>query len=605
MLKKSSTIDLPKRLTAYYLFFVLTAVAWLAVGVVVASVSVLKSRTDSVCQTQLGRVAPSLSIEYLRSGEKNLQTFVQRIRSENSFSYCAVASLDGSYLAHSTPELIGSQRAEPSASTVQWGEVQRVQLVDAASRPMLEYRAPLKKGEETVGSIHVAVPEPSLSGTIFTTARHAPLAIAGPLMVMVGGLVVIRRMVTPLAGIESQLREAATAASLAQVDFVPVTASQPASLGWNRFVREWALCRATAEPSPSQLSEPRQQNRLDQVLNSLGDGVAITNGDGAVTFANNAMAAILDVEDVEAMCSQPWRDVFAARWPETAEEVLFSDSAHRRTVSGEIEDEHQTPPAAFRVVRHPLAARDGGPPAGYVWCIRDVTQQKQAEKMRTQFVDTATHELRTPLANIKAYAETLALTDIADLGKQKEFLNTINSEATRLARFVDDMLCVSSMDVGSLTVTKLETDVMRMLGEVVSKVKPQMDAKQIALETTLPQKLPKLNLDKDKIAATLVNLLGNAAKYTPEEGRVVLRAKTTPQELLFDITDTGVGISAEELPKVFDRFFRSQDPRVRAQEGTGLGLSLAQEVARLHGGNLTVRSELNQGTTFTMSLPLN
>jgi signal transduction histidine kinase len=113
-----------------------------------------------------------------------------------------------------------------------------------------------------------------------------------------------------------------------------------------------------------------------------------------------------------------------------------------------------------------------------------------------------------------------------------------------------------------------------------------------------------MRLDKDKINTTLVNLLGNAAKYTPEGGRVALKVKTADGALVIDVEDTGVGIAAEELPRVFEKFFRSADPRVQQECGTGLGLPLAREVVRLHGGELTATSQLNKGSTFTVTLPL-
>ena len=208
--------------------------------------------------------------------------------------------------------------------------------------------------------------------------------------------------------------------------------------------------------------------------------------------------------------------------------------------------------------------------------MRDVTQQKLAEEMRDQFVDTATHELRTPLANIKAYAETLALADMIDVEQQKQFLNTINSEATRLARFVDDLLSVSSMELGSLSLNKQVTDLTRMLNEVLAKIRPQIEEKKLAFEVAFPEKMPEPELDKDKISAVLVNLLGNAVKYTPANGRVIFRVHITAQQIEISIEDTGVGIAADELPKVFEKFFRSPDPRVQEETGTGLGLALAQ-----------------------------
>ena len=183
------------------------------------------------------------------------------------------------------------------------------------------------------------------------------------------------------------------------------------------------------------------------------------------------------------------------------------------------------------MARHPICIVGSGRHESHVWTIRDVTQQKLAEEMRDQFVDTATHELRTPLANIKAYAETLALADVIDVEQQKQFLNTINSEATRLARFVDDLLSVSSMELGSLSLNKQVTDLRRMLNEVLAKIRPQVEEKQLTFEVALPEKMPEPELDKDKIATVLVNLLGNAVKYTPANGRVVFRVNITDQQI--------------------------------------------------------------------------
>jgi signal transduction histidine kinase len=160
------------------------------------------------------------------------------------------------------------------------------------------------------------------------------------------------------------------------------------------------------------------------------------------------------------------------------------------------------------------------------------------------------------------------------------------------------------MEVGSLTLNKQVTDFQRLLNEVLTKVRAQMEEKQITFEAVLPEKLPELTIDKDKIATVLVNLLGNAVKYTPAEGRVAFRVSVTGQELEISVEDSGVGIAPEELPRVFEKFFRSEDPRVQEQQGTGLGLALAQEVIRLHGGRITAESELNKGSTFHIVLPI-
>ena len=194
--------------------------------------------------------------------------------------------------------------------------------------------------------------------------------------------------------------------------------------------------------------------------------------------------------------------------------------------------------------------------------------------------------------------------DDIDVEQQKQFFNTINDEATRLARFVDELLNVSQMESGAMSLARHETDTQRLIEEVIEHVRPEIDRKQIDFERLLPPKLPKLNVDKDKVTAALVNLLGNATKYTPKDGRVRLRVESAPGEIRFHVDDSGIGIAEAELPRVFEKFFRSDDGRVREVTGTGLGLAFTQEVARLHGGKVTVHSELNKGTQFTLTLPV-
>jgi two-component system phosphate regulon sensor histidine kinase PhoR len=191
-----------------------------------------------------------------------------------------------------------------------------------------------------------------------------------------------------------------------------------------------------------------------------------------------------------------------------------------------------------------------------------------------------------------------------DVEQQKQFLNTINAEATRLGRFVDDLLSVSSMEIGSLSLNKQVTDLNRLLNEVLGKVRAQVDEKQLTFDTVLPDKLPEPMLDKDKISAVLMNLIGNAVKYTMPGGRVTLRVNVAEQNIEISVEDSGVGIAEHEVPRVFEKFFRSTDARVQEQTGTGLGLALAQEVVRLHGGRITVESELNKGSTFHVILPM-
>jgi two-component system phosphate regulon sensor histidine kinase PhoR len=258
----------------------------------------------------------------------------------------------------------------------------------------------------------------------------------------------------------------------------------------------------------------------------------------------------------------------------------------------------------LRISRQCLAENDrahGG--VTFLWTIRDVTQQKLALEMRDCFVSAATHELRTPLCNIRAYAETLIAAEEINVEEERQFLNVILSEAGRLERTIDNLLNISHMQAGGMTLDRHETQIERLVNEVQETIRPLFEKKTLNFETLVPPRLPDLNVDKNKLAAALVNLLGNAIKYTPDGGSVRLEAEFEGNEIRFHIEDTGIGIAEGEIPRLFERFFRSSDPRINEIQGTGLGLAFSHDVARLHGGRIEVASELNKGSRFSLILP--
>jgi two-component system phosphate regulon sensor histidine kinase PhoR len=405
--------------------------------------------------------------------------------------------------------------------------------------------------------------------------------------------------------IESQLRRAAETGSL-DAALVPVHEPEPAARAWNSILERLNDQRAVAtlESRLSGSLGTVEQQRWNDVFNSLTDGLAVCAANHTIIQANNALAALLLVDSAAELVGKNLLDAITsvrAEYEGAADLAgLFPGYSPltRDVLLGE-----ELSAGVLRVGRTPVSS-DGFSANTSLWTIRDVTQQKLSEEMRNQFLSTATHELRTPLTNIMAYAELLSQEDDLDIEKQKSFCNIINSEASRLSRFVDQMLNVNQMEAGALSLARHETDIERLLQEVLENERPHAQKKRLNYDAQLPAKLPKLRVDKDKLAAALVNLLGNAIKYTPEEGTVKLTVEVTAEQMHFHVDDSGIGISAEELPRITEKFFRSQDSRVRDITGSGLGLAFAQEVARLHGGRITITSELNKGSRFTLTLPL-
>jgi signal transduction histidine kinase len=235
--------------------------------------------------------------------------------------------------------------------------------------------------------------------------------------------------------------------------------------------------------------------------------------------------------------------------------------------------------------------------------IEDVTQQRVADESRNAFVAQATHELRTPLTNIRLYTEQAIEAGDSDTAVRTRALDVINQETRRLERIVGDMLSVSEIEAGSFKLRPGDVRLDALFQELDEEYRAQAAEKRISLAFTMPPKLPVIKGDRDKIVLALHNLIGNALKYTPEGGKVEIRVEANEQELRVDVVDTGIGVAPEESELIFERFYRAKDTRVAGITGTGLGLALARDVVRLHGGDINVQSQLNHGSTFTLTLP--
>jgi signal transduction histidine kinase len=235
--------------------------------------------------------------------------------------------------------------------------------------------------------------------------------------------------------------------------------------------------------------------------------------------------------------------------------------------------------------------------------VRDVSQQIRADRAREEFVTQVTHELRTPLTNIRAYAETLSSGMFDDPNIITECYNVITKETRRLSRLIEDILSVSQLEVGSIELQLDHVDLKTLLADSVRDVRGLADDKNIDIQLALPPKLEAIRADRDKLAVVINNLLGNAIKYTPPGGNVMVGCQLTGSEVVLTFKDNGIGIDPSEHGRVFEKFQRSEDPDVQNETGTGIGLFTAREIVRGQGGNIELISEKGAGATFIVRLP--
>jgi two-component system phosphate regulon sensor histidine kinase PhoR len=262
----------------------------------------------------------------------------------------------------------------------------------------------------------------------------------------------------------------------------------------------------------------------------------------------------------------------------------------------------------YRVTARSIAAPGEGAEhdaaQGVVAVLHDISSHKALQKRNAEFVSAVSHEMKTPLAGIKAYVELLVDGDAEDEATQEQFYEIINAQADRLQRLVDNMLNLARIEAGVVAVNKQSRSLNELLEEALKVIHPAAETKGITLASDLSPLYLGVFVDHDMALQAAINLLSNAVKYTPRGGRVTLRSRLVDHEARFDVEDTGVGLSSEDCVKVFEKFYRVQKDKEMAS-GTGLGLPLVKHIIEdVHGGRISVHSTPGQGSTFSVFLPV-
>ncbi len=417
---------------------------------------------------------------------------------------------------------------------------------------------------------------------------------------LVGVLVVYRKMrgrLEVLTLIRGALRDAGEAtADLSALAVNPGWG--PEAAGWNRLIAGRQLTDQTAiEQQLDALNAHSSGGTLESACDGLWTGMLLADARGRVAYVNGAAAASL-LMDRDVAVGMPLTPMLADETlAEYVEQVLSGSGPGR--VTHEMQLGYGSETNTLRVTLRRLTGT-----GGMVMTLEDITQQRVAESSRHDFVSRATHELRTPLTNIRLYVETAQEDGKDDAQLRGECLNVIARESQRLERLVSEMLSVSEIEAGSMTIRRDDVRLDQLFKSLEKDYSANAKTKGIDLRFDLPPKLPAVQGDRDKLAIVLQNLLGNAIKYTPEGGKVGVGVDLSATELNVEVRDSGIGISEEDLPRVFEKFYRANDPRLGDITGSGLGLALSHEIVRLHGGELTADSVLNEGSTFRLVLPI-
>ncbi|QQS08009.1 MAG: PAS domain-containing protein [Phycisphaerales bacterium] len=550
------------------------------------------------------------------SSLSSLRSLVVRVVADSGLESCSISLADGTTIASSLPSQISHDSEEKVLAGSWLGSAS--DEADGASIGFFSVPSSVSISSSTVvpgrGGIRVQA-QRSISSSWISSATSAYGTLGGGLAAAAGWAMVswfYRRRTRALGAIQQALRamergcDSASEASISD-------AFGAEAVAWNRLLtereelKESMLLSQSDGPTGGKIAA---SGDLGSACDALWLGLVILDSKLSIKYCNGAAAVLLRTKR-EEIVGQSMSEIVRDKAVSGMIESIATGKNRQRT---SVESRREAfaneavgrsggvaSAAVLRFTARPLRCDESD---SVMVIIEDITQQRIADESRNAFVAQASHELRTPLTSIRLYVETLLESGESDPAVRSKCINVIGTEARRLERIVGDMLSVAEIEAGALKLRVGDVRLDALFEEIQNDYKIAAEDKEITLTFDLPPKYPVLQGDRDKLSLAIHNVIGNAIKYTPVGGKVTVTANETDGRFQVAVSDTGLGIKPEEQELIFEKFYRAKDKRVGTISGSGLGLALARDVVRQHGGDISVKSELDRGSTFTIAVPL-
>jgi two-component system phosphate regulon sensor histidine kinase PhoR len=495
-------------------------------------------------------------------------------------------ALDGTVLGDTDqdPLIMANHSDRPEVKAALASGMGQATRYSATLRENMMYVATVVKDQGMVlGIVRVALPLTAVERSVNRAAMAIALAIGLTTLLVIIAAALIARMITrPLR----EITRAAEAVANGHLDqqIVPRSADEIGRLG-----RAFNAMSTSLKTNMTTIAEDK--TRLVAILSGLTDGVVLTDARGNVVVVNPAAEKLFAFDGtrltgrplIEAVQDHEVDKVVRECLRTMAEQTTQLDSVTGRFL---------------RTIAVPIVI---GSERGAVVLFQDLTEVRSLQTMRREFVGNVSHELRTPLAGMKAIVETLRDGAINDQAVAADFLDRLDTEVDGMTQMVAELIELSRIETGGIKLKLEPVSLNELATEVVARLGPQADRQQIALSTRLAADLPEVAADRERMRQVIVNIVHNAIKFTPRGGGVAVSTSERDGSLVAEVSDTGIGISADDLPHIFERFFKAD--RSRATSGTGLGLAIAKHTVQSHGGSIWVKSEPGKGSYFGFSLP--
>ncbi len=448
---------------------------------------------------------------------------------------------------------------------------------------MMYVAVPVRFGEQVVGFARLALPLRQVEASV-ARLRWAILGatLVAAALAVVLAIFIAERTARPVREL-TQVAQRMAEGDL-DIHLLPTTRDEISQLthAFNHMADE-------LQEKISTLADER--SRLAAILDNMADGVLITDGQGRVLLINPAAARLLSTKQAAA---QGLSFAEVARHHQLIE--LFQRCRGEGTE--QFEAMELGPEGLFlRAIITPLQAEDLG---GCLIILQDLSEIHRLETVRRDFLGNISHELRTPLASLKALVDTLRDGALEDPPAAQRFLDRMDIEVDALTQIVQESLELSRIESGQVPLRLVSTPVAVLILSPLERLRPQAERADLRVTVSLPSDLPRVLADEERARQVVTNLVHNAIKFTPAGGEVTISAESVGDEVVISVRDTGIGIPAEDLPRIFERFYKAD--RARSGGGTGLGLAIAKHIVQAHGGRVWAESVEGQGSIFFFSL---
>ncbi len=578
------------------IYFLLVFIAMTVIGVFIMNeledyqMELIRSNFTKIVQESVISLQEYDSLgRYREEIQADIQSWAESLREEMFVvddDFVIIASSNPNYIDKSGLDLLDQSILVRGMS----GEISEQDGVLASGIPVKNMVFPIEKDGNVKGLVCLRADITSVYKTqsqsrlIFLQAMFVALLIT-----VVLGFFIARSITVPINDVTEK------AEKMSRGDFSQeVSVRSDDEIG--RLAEMFNLLREKLDHTLAEINS--EKNKLEAILKNMADGLLAVDTEGRIILANHAAMQMLGMKQQEIE-KRTYDEIIGS----FSQDLLF-DRVRENCLDGGL---HEVAEKGGRVydIRFDRFMDENGQDAGMIVVLLDITEQQKLENMQRDFVANVSHELKTPLTTIKSYTETLVDTEIDDCKTIGHFLKIIDEEADRMNRLVRELLQLSKLDYKREKWFKKETNLVNVVKAALTKVEMTATNKELQLNSLFDPKLRVMTfIDRDRIDQVILNVLSNAIKYTPEGGSIDVDVLGEESCARVVISDSGIGIAENEIPRIFERFYRVDKARSREMGGTGLGLSIAKQIVEEHGGTITVRSKLGQGSTVTISLPL-